>query len=104
MRGIEEPSSGVCLDCCESHGQIVSPGHGTAIVRGKVVRVELSAKLAETHKRNAGKRITEQEAIDFVESRGRESHCGEPVLTLKVVLDTCILKRQRCLATITLWR
>jgi hypothetical protein len=46
--------------------------HATAIVRGKVIRFELPPALAKAHKRNARKRMTEQEAIEFVESRRRD--------------------------------
>ena len=44
----------------------------TAIVGGKVVKFQLPPALAKAHKRNVGKTMTDQEAIDFVESKRRE--------------------------------
>ena len=46
---------------------------GTVIVRGKVVEFRLPASLAAAWKRNAGKPMTDQEAIDFVEAKRRET-------------------------------
>ncbi len=43
-----------------------------AIVGGKLIRFRLPPELAKCHKRNAGKTMTDQEAIDFVESKRRE--------------------------------
>jgi hypothetical protein len=43
-----------------------------AIVGGKLIRFRLPPALAKAHKRNAGKTMTDQEAIDFVESKRRE--------------------------------
>lgn len=45
--------------------------YANAVVRGKVIRFRLSPALARAHKRNAGKTLTDQQAIDFVESRRR---------------------------------
>ena len=45
---------------------------GTAIVRGKVIRFRLPAALAVAQKRNAGKSMTDEEAIAFVEAKRRE--------------------------------
>jgi hypothetical protein len=45
--------------------------YASAIVRGKVVRFRLSPALARAHKRNAGKTMTNPEAIDFVEAKRR---------------------------------
>ena len=44
----------------------------TAIVKGRVHRFRLSPALAKAHKRNAGKTMTDQEAIEFIEARRRE--------------------------------
>ena len=44
----------------------------TAIVKGRVHRFRLSPVLAQAHKRNAGKTMTDQEAIEFVENKRRE--------------------------------
>lgn len=49
-----------------SHGMVA-----TAIVKGKVVRFRLSAALARAHVLNAGKTMTDQEAVAFVETRRR---------------------------------
>jgi hypothetical protein len=46
--------------------------HATAILGGRKVRFKLPQALAKAHKRNAGKRMTDQEAIEFVESRRRK--------------------------------
>ena len=45
--------------------------YAKAVVRGKVIRFRLSPTLARAHKRNSGKTLTDQEAIDFVEARRR---------------------------------
>jgi hypothetical protein len=37
-----------------------------------LIRFRLPPALAKAHKRNAGKTMTDQEAIDFVESKRRE--------------------------------
>lgn len=42
------------------------------IVGGKVVKRRLSPGLAEAWRRNKGKRMTEKEAIEFVERKRRE--------------------------------
>jgi len=44
----------------------------TAIVRGKVVRFRLPAALARAQTRNAGKAMTDQQVIEFVEEKRRE--------------------------------
>ena len=46
--------------------------YATAIVRGKVVRFRLPEALSRAQKRFAGKSMTAQEAIDFVEEKRRE--------------------------------
>ena len=46
--------------------------YATTIVRGKVVKYRLPASIAAAWKRNAGKTMTDQEAIDFVEAKRRE--------------------------------
>jgi hypothetical protein len=67
--------------------------YATAVVGGKVVRFKLSPALARAHRQNRGKAMTEAEAVAFVEAkRGAHGRCGAPGLTLRVVLDTCILK------------
>ncbi len=43
-----------------------------AIVDGKVVRLTLSRGLAQAWRRNRGKSMTEQQAIEFVEGKRRE--------------------------------
>ncbi|HEY5233866.1 MAG TPA: hypothetical protein VIK35_10070 [Verrucomicrobiae bacterium] len=43
-----------------------------AIVGGKWIRFRLSPELAKCRKRNFGKTMTDQEAIDFVEEKRRE--------------------------------
>ena len=45
--------------------------YGTAIVRGKVLRFRLPSALAVVHKRNAGKSMTEAQAVTFVERKRR---------------------------------
>ncbi len=45
--------------------------YATAIVGGKVVKFRLPLALAKAHKRNAGKTMTSQQAVEFVESRRR---------------------------------
>lgn len=45
---------------------------GTTIVRGKVLKCPLPASVAAAWKANAGKTMTDQEAIDFVEAKRRE--------------------------------
>jgi len=47
--------------------------HATAIIGGKVVRFVLPPALARAHKRNAGRTMTDQEALDFVEAKRRQS-------------------------------
>jgi hypothetical protein len=46
--------------------------YATAIVRGKVVRFRLPAALARAQTRNAGKAMTDQQVIEFVEEKRRE--------------------------------
>ncbi|MFI5394804.1 MAG: hypothetical protein ACHQ9S_04655 [Candidatus Binatia bacterium] len=43
-----------------------------AIVDGKLVRLTLSRGLAQAWRRNRGKRMTDQQAIEFVERKRRE--------------------------------
>jgi hypothetical protein len=43
-----------------------------AVVGGKVVRLKLSPGLAEAWKSNSGRRMSEREAIEFVEQKRRE--------------------------------
>jgi len=43
-----------------------------AIVGGKLIRLKLSPGLAEAWRQNKGKRMTEQEVIEFVEHKRRE--------------------------------
>jgi len=43
-----------------------------AVVDGKVVRLTLSRGLAQAWRRNRGKSMTDQQAIEFVERRRRE--------------------------------
>jgi hypothetical protein len=45
--------------------------YATAIVGGKVLRFRLPLALAKAHKRNAGKTMTDQQAVGFVESKRR---------------------------------
>ena len=44
----------------------------TAIVDGKVVRLTLSRGLAQAWRQNRGRRMTDQQAIEFVERKRRE--------------------------------
>jgi len=44
----------------------------SAIVGGKLVRLKLSTGLAEAWKQNKGRRMSEAEAIRFVERKRRE--------------------------------
>jgi len=46
--------------------------YATAIVRGKVVRFRLPTALARAQTRNAGKAMTDQQVIEFVEEKRRE--------------------------------
>ena len=46
--------------------------YATAIVGGKVVKFVLPPALAKAHKRNAGRTMTGQQAVDFVESKRRQ--------------------------------
>ena len=43
----------------------------TAIVNSKVVRFKLSPALTRAHRENAGRSMTDQQAIVFVEARRR---------------------------------
>jgi hypothetical protein len=45
--------------------------NATAVVGGKVVRFKLSPALARAHRENRRRAMTEQEAIEFVETRRR---------------------------------
>jgi hypothetical protein len=45
--------------------------YGTAIVRGKVVRFQLPPVLAKAHKRHATTQMSDEEVINFVESKRR---------------------------------
>ncbi|MBI2927712.1 MAG: hypothetical protein HYY24_18605 [Verrucomicrobia bacterium] len=45
--------------------------YSKAIVGGKVIRFRLSPELAKAHRQNAGKTLTDQEAIAFVEKKRR---------------------------------
>ncbi len=45
--------------------------YATAVVAGKVVWFKLSATLARAHRDNRRKRMTEQEAVAFVETKRR---------------------------------
>ncbi|MEI8078589.1 MAG: hypothetical protein WCH61_03035 [bacterium] len=45
--------------------------HATAIVGGKVVNFVLPPALAKAHRRNAGRTLTDQQAVDFVEAKRR---------------------------------
>ena len=42
-----------------------------AIVGGKLIRFRLSPELARAHRANAGKTMTDQEAVEFVEQKRR---------------------------------
>ena len=44
--------------------------YATAVVRGKVVRFELSTALARAHRENRGKTMAEAEVVAFVEAKG----------------------------------
>ena len=46
--------------------------YATAIVNGKVIRFRLSSALAKAQRRNAGKKLSDQAAVDFVEKKRRE--------------------------------
>ena len=46
--------------------------YATVIAGGKLVRFRLPPALAKAHRRNAGQKLTAQEAICFVESKRRE--------------------------------
>ena len=43
-----------------------------AIVDGKIRKIRLSPVLARLHRKNAGKRMTDAEAVAFVETKRRE--------------------------------
>ena len=43
----------------------------TAIVKGKLVRIRLSPALAKAHRQNAGRTMTDAEAVEFVEAKRR---------------------------------
>lgn len=45
--------------------------YATAVVEGKVVRFKLSPALAQAHRENRGKTMTEAEAVAFVEAKRR---------------------------------
>lgn len=45
--------------------------YATAIVGGKVLGFRLPVALAKAHKRNAGKTMTDQQTVEFVESKRR---------------------------------
>jgi hypothetical protein len=66
--------------------------YATVVVGGKVVRFKLSPALARAHRQNRGKSMTEAEAIAFVENKRRARALRRASPTLRVVLDTCILK------------
>ena len=44
----------------------------TAIVDGKVIRLTLSRGLVQAWRQNRGRRMTDQQAIEFVERKRRE--------------------------------
>ncbi len=46
--------------------------YATVIVGGKVVRFLLPPALAKAHRRNAGRTMTEQEAVEYVEWKRRK--------------------------------
>jgi hypothetical protein len=48
-----------------------------AIVDGKVRRIRLSPVLARLHRKNAGKTMTDVEAVAFVEAKRREKALRE---------------------------
>ena len=43
----------------------------TAIVRGKIVRFRLSPGLSRAQQKNRGKRMTDRQAVEFVEAKRR---------------------------------
>ena len=45
--------------------------HAKAIVGGKVVSFKLSPELARAHRANAGKTMTDEKAVSFVEKKRR---------------------------------
>ena len=45
--------------------------HAKAIVGGKVVSFKLSPELARAHRANAGKTMTDEESVAFVEKKRR---------------------------------
>ncbi|MCZ7639509.1 MAG: hypothetical protein M5U12_27775 [Verrucomicrobia bacterium] len=45
--------------------------YAKAIVGGKLIRFRLSPELARAHRTNAGKAMSEEEVIQFVENRRR---------------------------------
>lgn len=45
--------------------------HAKAIVGGKVVSFKLSPELARAHRANAGKTMTDEESVVFVEKKRR---------------------------------
>ena len=45
--------------------------YATAVVQGKVVRFKLSPALAQAHRDNRGKAMTEDETVAFVEAKRR---------------------------------
>ena len=45
--------------------------HATAVVEGKVIRFKLSPALARAHRENRGKTLTEEKAVEFVETKRR---------------------------------
>jgi hypothetical protein len=44
----------------------------TAIIEGKVIKYRLSPALARLHRKNAGRTMTDAEAVAFVEKKRRE--------------------------------
>ena len=46
--------------------------YATAIVGGKAAKFALPSALAKAHKRNAGRMMTDQEAVNFVETKRRQ--------------------------------
>ncbi|MBE7502097.1 MAG: hypothetical protein HS113_17735 [Verrucomicrobiales bacterium] len=46
--------------------------NATAIIGGKVMKFVLPPALAKAHRRNAGRTMTDQEAVDFVEAKRRQ--------------------------------
>lgn len=45
----------------------------TAIVGGKVVKFALPPALAKAHQRHAGQTMTDQQAVEYVEAKRRQS-------------------------------